>query len=236
MDEARSCEQCGTSFVPVREHARFCSASCRVAWNRWHSNDQAAGECALGWSGAAMREATQRLLLNQVPARQSGYVLISEAVWWVTIVDATLVRYHPDSYDAVLASQPAARQPLIEGTLSGLRFVRNQMGYYTDHAEFFQPADGRDDRRGSGSGPVSAWTWRPLPGPDLTPLPPLRQQWEMTRYRGYQAHLAGRTMAEVFGRAGSFLTLAVDKSASSPDRGSVTGQVDQVGHVRLAGT
>jgi hypothetical protein len=214
VDETRSCEQCGTSFVPVREHARFCSASCRVAWNRENSNDQVAGECALGWSGAAMRDATQRLLLDQVPGHRQGYVLISEAVWWVTIVDATLVRYHPDTYDAVLASQPTDEQPLIEGTLAGLRFVRNQMGYYTDHDEFFRPPDARDDRRGSG--PVSAWTWRPLPGPDLTPLPPLRQQWEMARYRGYQAHLAERTMGEVFGRAASFLTLAVEKSVSSP--------------------
>lgn len=224
MDETRSCEQCGTSFVPQREHARFCSANCRLAWNRENSNDQVAGECALGWSGVAMRDATQRLLLEQVPGHRHGYVLISEAVWWVTIVDATLVRYHPETYDAVLASQPADGQPLIEGTLSGLRFVRNQMGYYTDHAEFFQPPDGQDDGHDSGCGPVSAWTWRPLPGPDLTALPPLRQQWEMTRYRGYQTHLAGRTMSEVFGRAASFLTLAVEQSVASPDINLVTGQ------------
>lgn len=200
----------------MREHARFCSANCRVAWNRETRNDQVAGECALSWSGTAMRDATQRLLLEQVPGRRHGYVLISEAVWWVTIVDATLVRYYPDIYDAVLASQPAEGQPLIEGTLSGLRFVRNQMGYYTDHAAFFQPPGDQDDQ-GSGSGPVSAWTWRPLPRPDLTSLPPLRQQWEMTRYRGYRAHLAGRPMGEVFARAASFLTLAVEKSVGSPD-------------------
>ena len=200
MDETRSCEQCGTSFVPLREHARFCSARCRVEWNRQSSNDQAAEECALGWSVAAMRDATQRLLLDQVPGRHHGYVLISEAVWWVTIVDATLVRYHPDAYDAVLASQPASAQPLIEGTLSGLRFVRNQMGYYTDHTDFIQPSNGQ----GAGSSPVTAWTWGPVPGPDMTPFPPLRQQWEMARYRGYQAHLAGRTMGEVFGRAAGF--------------------------------
>lgn len=222
VDETRSCEQCGTSFVPMREHARFCCASCRVAWNREHSNDQAADECALGWSGAAMRDATQRLVLDQVPGRQRGYVLISEAVWWVTIVDATLVRYHPDTYDALLASQPAARQPLIEGTLSGLRFVRNQMGYYTDHAAFIHAPDGGDGNRGAG--PVSVWTWQPLPGPDLAPLPPLRRQWEMARYRGYQAHLAGRTMGEVFERAGSFLTLAVEQWVSSADAEPVTGQ------------
>lgn len=219
MADTRSCEQCGTSFVPMREHARFCSAGCRVAWNRQAENDQAAEECALGWSGAAMREATQRLLLDQVPGNQHGYVLISESVWWVTIVDATLVRYHPDSYDALLAAQPAAAQPLIEGTLSGLRFVRNQMGYYTDHAEFIQLPDGLDGRRG----PVSGWTWRPLPAPEVASLSPLRQQWEMARYRGYQAHLADRTMGEVFGRAASFLTLAVERSVTRPEIQPVTG-------------
>jgi hypothetical protein len=39
----RQCEQCGTPFVPRREHARFCSAHCRAAWNREHIGDLAAG-------------------------------------------------------------------------------------------------------------------------------------------------------------------------------------------------
>src|SRR5262249_50747046 len=34
--DSRSCEQCGAAFVPQREHARFCSADCRAAWNRAH--------------------------------------------------------------------------------------------------------------------------------------------------------------------------------------------------------
>jgi len=213
MAQTRSCEQCGTSFVPLREHARFCSATCRVAWNRENSNDQDAEECALGWSSVAMREATQRLLSETVPGRRPAYVLISEAVWWVTIVDATLVRYYPDTYDALLASQPAGQGRLIEGTLAGLRFVRNQMGYHTDHADFVRPPHGRGGRRGSGAGPVSAWAWRPLPEPAVGFLPPPRQEWELGRHRAYQAHLAGRTMGEVFERAARFLTLAAAQSA-----------------------
>ena len=34
MAETRRCERCGKEFEPKREHARFCSARCRVAWNR----------------------------------------------------------------------------------------------------------------------------------------------------------------------------------------------------------
>jgi hypothetical protein len=206
--EIRYCEQCGTSFVPMREHARFCSAACRVAWNRQNSSDRDAGGCALDWSSLAMRDATQRLAGEKAPGQRHAYVLISEAVWWVTIVDATLVRYHPDTYDALLASRPAAERRLTEGTLAGLRFVRNQMGYHTDHGDFARPPRGGR----AGDEPVAAWEWRPLAEPAVTWLPPERQEWELTRYRAYQAHLAGHSMGEVFGRAGEFLTLAAAQS------------------------
>ena len=230
MAEARACEQCGTSFVPVREHARFCSATCRIAWNRQHSNDQDAGECALGWSSVAMHEATERLLRETVPGRGHAYVLISEAVWWVTIVDATLVRYYPGTYDAVLASQPAGQRVLTEGTLAGLRFVRNQMGFHTDHAEFARPPQGRAGRQGSGAEPVSAWTWRPLPEPAVGFLPPPRQEWELSRHRAYQAHLAGRTMGEVFERAARFLTLAAAESNPGSDIAGISADTGQSRH------
>ena len=54
--------------------------------------------------------------------------MVSDAVWWVTIVDATLVRHHPDAYDAVMTGQVPAQRALVEGTLAGLRFVRNRIG------------------------------------------------------------------------------------------------------------
>ena len=61
MTDTRNCEQCGTSFMPRREHARFCSPRCRVAWNRRQASDPPAETGALGWSMTAMRETTDRL-------------------------------------------------------------------------------------------------------------------------------------------------------------------------------
>jgi hypothetical protein len=135
--------------------------------------------------------------------------MISEAVWWVTIVDATLVRYHHDTYNAVLAAQAAGEREMIEGTLAGLRFVRNRMGYYADPADFIQPRHGRSGP-GRGASAIMAWTWRPLPEPAVASLPPRGQEWEMTRYRAYQAQLAGAAIGETFGRAAGFLRLAAD--------------------------
>jgi len=50
-----------------------------------------------------MRETIDRLLRARGWDRPHAFAVISEAVWWVTMVDATLVRYHPDAYDGVLA-------------------------------------------------------------------------------------------------------------------------------------
>ena len=61
VPDIRDCEQCGTAFVPRREHARFCSAACRAAWNREHMGDPAAGASALQWSLTAMSDTTERL-------------------------------------------------------------------------------------------------------------------------------------------------------------------------------
>ena len=90
-----------------------------------------------------MRDATGRLAAVTGRDRPRAFAAISEAVWWVTIVDATLVRHHPDTYDAVLAGQAQPERGQIEGTLSGLRFVRNRMGQYLDPVDFIQPAEGR---------------------------------------------------------------------------------------------
>jgi hypothetical protein len=201
--DTRNCEQCGALFAPRREHARFCSARCRVAWNRQNTGDRAAEVSALDWSVSAMRDATERL--QRASGGPQAFAMISEAVWWVTIVDATLVRYHPDAYNAVLAGQGAAECQLIEGTLTGLRFVRNRMGYHADPANFIQPQESRSAR---GADPITAWTWKSLPEPALASLPPRGQEWEMTRYREYQAQLPGHTMEETFGRAAAFLNLA----------------------------
>ncbi len=198
MTDTRNCEQCGASFAPRREHARFCSARCRVAWNRLNASDSPAEGGALGWTITAMRETIDRLLRARAMDQPQAFTVISEAVWWVTMVDATLVRYHPDAYDGVLAGHASAERQAIEGTFGGLRYVRNQMGYYLDHADFIQPA----------SGAIAAWTWRPLPEPGLDTLPARGQEWELTRYREYQARLAGQPVGETFRRAAAFLRRA----------------------------
>jgi hypothetical protein len=209
MPETRDCEQCGAAFSPRREHARFCSARCRVAWNRDHTGDRAAEESALDWSMTAMRDATGRLLRAAPRDRARPFAVISEAVWWVTIVDATLVRYHPDTYDAVLAGRPAKERRLIEETLGGLRFVRNRMGQYLDPVDFIQPEQGA----GAGELELTTWTWKSVPRPALDSLPLRGQEWEMTRYRAYQAQLAGHAVGETFGRAADFLQLAAGRAS-----------------------
>jgi hypothetical protein len=208
------CEQCGTVFAPRREHARFCSARCRVAWNREKMSDPVVEVNALQWSITAMNDTTERLPRVRAWDRPRAFAVIGEAVWWVTIVDATLVRHHPEAYDGVMAGQTPVERALIEGTLAGLRFVRNRMGNQVDYADFIHPAacrPGADDDR------ITAWTWNPVPEPTVASLPPRGQAWEMTRYRAYQADLAGHTLGEVFGRAAAFLKRAAANAHSITD-------------------
>jgi hypothetical protein len=216
--DIRDCEQCSTAFAPRREHARFCSAPCRAAWNREHLGDPAAGVSALRWSITAMSDTTGRLPKVGAANLPRALAVIGEAVWWVTIVDATLVRHHPEAYDAVMAAQSGPRQRLIEGTLAGLRFVRNRMGDEADLADFIDPSTA-----GSGAGEVriTGWRWRPVPEPGLASLPPRGQAWEMTRYRAYQAHLSGHNIAERFGQAAEFLKLA---SAATPQTTGISAR------------
>jgi hypothetical protein len=136
--------------------------------------------------------------------------VISEAVWWVTMVDATLLRYHPDIHGRVLAGQDPGQCRLTEDTFGGLRFVRNRMGYDTDAADFIQPLASHP-----GAGRIAAWTWRPVPEPTLGSLTPGAREWEMTRYRAYQAQLAGQPIGETFRRAAAFLRLAAEGSSLS---------------------
>jgi hypothetical protein len=211
VTDTRNCDQCGASFTPRREHARFCSARCRVAWNRRNVSDPPDEACALDWTLTAMRETTDRLLRARSSDQPHDFAAISEAVWWVTMVDATLVRYHPDAYDVALAGHGAAERLVIEGTFGGLRFVRNWMGYHVDHADFIRP---QPSPGGPVAGPVAAWTWRSLHEPVLVWLPARGQEWEMTRYRDYQAHLAGKPVGETFRRAAAFLRLASESNLS----------------------
>jgi hypothetical protein len=214
MADIRNCEQCGALFAPRREHARFCSVRCRVAWNRGKMGGPAGEVSALLWSITAMSDTTERLPRVRAWDRPRAFAVIGEAVWWITIVDATLVRHHPDAYDAVMAAQVPAKRRLIEGTLAGLRFVRNRIGHEADLAEFIEPSA---PGPGAGDGRVTAWTWKSVPEPALASLPPRGQAWEITRYRAYQAQLAGHTIGEIFGRATEFLKLAAANAPSITD-------------------
>jgi hypothetical protein len=213
MADIRDCEQCGASFAPHREHARFCSAHCRVAWNREHASHPTAETAALDWSIAAMKEITDRLGRVGGGDRANGFAVISEAVWWVTMVDATLVRYRPDSYGCVLSDLSRAQRRTVEETFAGLRFVRNRMGYDADHADFIQPLDSHP---GAAADPIATWTWKPVPEPELASLTQRGQEWEMRRYRAYQAQLAGHPVGETFSQATEFLRVAAESASFSP--------------------
>ena len=200
VGDTRSCAQCGTTFAPQREHARFCEVSCRAAWNREHLGDPAVQASALAWSVTAMSEATGRLPGMSVWDQSRAPAAIGEAVWWITMVDATLVRHHREVHDAVLAAGGAAERRLTEEALAGLRFVRNRIGREGGLEELIHA-------EGAGPGGVTGWRWKPAPQPVLGHLPPRGQAWEMARYRAYQAQLTGHTVGETFRRAVTFLTL-----------------------------
>ena len=212
MAEVRECAQCGTPFTPRREHARFCSARCRIAWNREHAGVAAAPPVAIDWSVTAMTEAAGRLADAGARDLPRAAAAVGETVWWVTLVDATLVRYHPRDYERALASR-AVRRRKTEETLEGLRYVRNQLGRSVDPAEFVCPVT-RDNG--------NAWAWRSLPEPGLAGLTPRARQWEESRYRAYQARLAGRDIARTFTRCTEFLTQATGPVADSARPGSGT--------------
>jgi len=217
MADSRECAQCGALFAPAREHARFCSARCRVAWSRQNGGVSGTANGVLDWSVTAMGDTTKRLLRARSPDLPAGYAMVTEAVWWCTMVEATLVRYHPDARAAALSRQDAAGRQVIEDTFAGLRYVRNQMGYKADHEDFVDPAAYPDG--GTASGQVAAWTWKHIPGLGISGLPGPAREWELTRYRAYQVALAGRRIGDTFSRAAGFLT---ETAEISQGRGRVT--------------
>ena len=244
MAETRQCERCGREFEPKREHARFCSARCRVSWNRenwnktsgaqqkWGSENWASaprspqdtGTSALRWAITAMHDTTRRLGRVRASDRAQAFAVIGEAVWWVTIVDATLVRHYPDVYDAALNGLAGAERAATETTFAGLRFVRNRMGYHADHADFIQPCPGES----GGDAPITEWTWRSLPEPAVATLPPRGQEWELSRYQAYQDLLAGHSVGETFGRTADFHDLVVRtaQTAESAEAGARPAEAD----------
>jgi hypothetical protein len=182
-----------------------------VAWNRENLNpgrwgaldsrhDPQTQASTLEWSVLGMRDTTERLGRVRTAGRSQAFAVVGEAVWWATLVDATIVRYHPHEYESGLAGLSAAERERTEGTFGGLRFVRNRMGYHTDHSEFISPADTDVS--------LTEWTWKFLPEPQLDALGPRGETWERKRYRAYQEWLAEQTMGDTFQCASGFLVLA----------------------------
>lgn len=211
-------------FKPLREHERFCSARCRLAWNGQDADGGQAGDAALGWSVAAMADAARLLATAGSLDLPHALAVIGEAVWWVTIVDATMIRYHREPYDQALAALDPAARKAAEGTFAGLRFVRNQMGYHTDPADFVEP---RAAPGGSGAAPVAAWTWKPVPAP-AGQTGKRGWAWVLDRHRQYQTHLSGRPVGEVIASAAAFLSqlhaarsVAVHQQTRGCSRGGV---------------
>jgi hypothetical protein len=152
-----------------------------------------------------MRDVTERLALCR--PEEDGVVAFSavaEAVWWVTIIDARLIRQYMDSYEAVLAAHDPAQRSMVEGTLTGLRFVRNQTSSETVSEEFISPPTG-----GKKYGVPAAWHWNHIAEPAFDQLPDDVGSWERTRYQEYEAWLAGNVIGDVFQRATGFLDRAV---------------------------
>ena len=231
MADTRTCEQCGTEFAPRREHGRFCSPGCRAAWNRAHSGDLLAEVRALEWSAAGMRDVTGRLARTRPGDLAAAVGTVGDAVWWVTIVDARLVRQYLGVYDRVLAARPLAERRTIEGTLAGLRFARNLMAGSARVADLIAPPAGAPGGLGpdgpdGGLGPdapdggLAAWTWQRMPEPSRVAVPQRVRAWEVTRHRAYERWLAGRTVGQVFGRVTGFLESAAAQATSAAHTGA----------------
>jgi hypothetical protein len=172
-----------------------------MTWNREHAGIPAAPAIAIDWSVTAMTEAVGRVAAARSWDHLRVAAVVAEAVWWITLVDATLVRYHPYSYETALAGKKVRRRR-TEETLAGLRYVRNQLGRSVDPAELIRRAEA------PGDADPGAWTWSPLPEPGLDGLTPRARRWELGRYRAYQERLAGHDVARTLARCAKFLAQA----------------------------
>jgi hypothetical protein len=97
--------------------------------------------------------------------------------------------------------------------LAGLRFVRNRMGYYADHADFIRPCPEEQES----DAPITEWNWQSMPVPAVETLPPRGQEWELSRYEAYQDLLAGHTVGETFGQTSRFLDLVARTAKTEAD-------------------
>jgi hypothetical protein len=156
---------------------------------------RSAGDGGLEWSVAAMTNALRRLAEVGADGPRS-VAAATEAVWWITTVDAAMSRQHPGAYGRALAHLDPAARRAVEGSLAGLRFIRGQLGYYADPSDFVQPATHAD--------PATRWIWSAVP----PPAPQRKSARDASPYREYRDQIAGRAVAEVLERAAGFLCQA----------------------------
>jgi len=158
-------------------------------------NSAAADGSALDWSVTAMTCALRRVDEASAADLPQAIAAATEAMWWVTAVDAAMARHHPAAYGRALAALDPAARRAVEKTFAGLRFIRSQLGHSADPGDFIQrgPAPGA---------PGATWMWRPVPPP-----PPQRgRARETSPYREYRTQLAGRPLAEALTRGAGFLS------------------------------
>ena len=117
----------------------------------------------------------------------------TEAVWWVTVVDAAITRHCPAAYRSALAALDPAARRAVERSVAGLRFIRGQLGYSADPGDFIQPTPGA---------PGAAWTWRSVPPPS----PQRGTVRDTSPYREYRTQLAGRPLTEALTLTAGFLS------------------------------
>jgi hypothetical protein len=171
-----------------------------------------AGDGALDWPVTAMTGALRRLDAASAADVPQAVAAAIEAMWWVTVVDATMTRRYPAAYGRALAALDPAERRALERSLAGLRFIRSQLGYFADPGDFVQPAPGTR---------AVAWTWRSLPPP-----PPQRgTARDAGPYREYRTQLAGRPLAEALTRTAGFLSLTHAKAAGDGHRNNPASTV-----------
>jgi hypothetical protein len=145
MADIRKRGQPGTVPVSRRDHGAAGRDSLGVG---------DAGDGALDWPVTAMTGALRRLDAASAADVPQAVAAAIEAMWWVTVVDATMTRRYPAAYGRALAALDPAERRALERSFTGLRFIRSQLGYFADPGDFVQPAPGIR---------AVAWTWRSYP-------------------------------------------------------------------------
>jgi hypothetical protein len=160
---------------------------------------------AVGWSVEAMISAADRV--SMIPANQpaKAFAAFAEALWWITVVNDSLVNRFPDAYVAAAKLWP----PGVKDTVAGLRSVRHRIAHEVDLVEFFQPVASEFPYLGIERG-ITAWTWKSVPPPTRT------FQRDVEGHQAYERAVAGQNVVGVFSYALSFFRQVLSLAQSPP--------------------